>query len=37
MLEALIDGESDPDKLVALAQRGSRRRRRGCGRRCAGG
>ena len=38
MLEAMASGETDPGRLAALSPiRGSRRRRSGSGRRCAGG
>ncbi len=37
MLEALVAGESDPAALAASPTPGSRRRRSGCARRCAGG
>jgi len=30
ILQALIDGECDPDKLLALMQRGVKRRRTSC-------
>ena len=37
ILQALIDGERGPDKLLALVQRGSRRLRTSCGPPCRGG